>query len=235
MKGCNYIREQIDGADKPDVLSFEVTEHIGHCADCERFAGERASLRKLLASGNRVTAPMNFDAMLNSRLAEAKTRKAFSWLSPAGYLRLGAATAALAVMIFAAQYTGLLSNKSNREAGSQAAATEPAPEAGSRSGTLPAPGPMATNRDRVASVSERDTPIVVSRGPRALRSVRSAIGVSGSVATVGYSTADDGGVVLLRGQNGSVDVPMPAVSVGAQPLLYVSAGQKPVRNVGTSF
>jgi len=28
---------------------------------------------------------------------------------------------------------------------------------------------------------------------------------------------------------------MPTVSVGAQPLLYVSAGQRTVHNVGTSF
>jgi hypothetical protein len=48
-------------------------------------------------------------------------------------------------------------------------------------------------------------------------------------------SAEDGGVVLVRGRNGDMDVQMPTVSVGAQPLLFVSAGQRTVRNVGTSF
>jgi hypothetical protein len=52
---------------------------------------------------------------------------------------------------------------------------------------------------------------------------------------LGYFAAEDGGVVLVRGRNGDVDVQVPTVSVGAQPLFYVSAGQRPVRNVGTSF
>jgi hypothetical protein len=51
----------------------------------------------------------------------------------------------------------------------------------------------------------------------------------------GYVTGEDGGVVLLRGRNGDMDVQMPTVSVGAQPLLYVSAGQRTARSVGTSF
>jgi hypothetical protein len=39
----------------------------------------------------------------------------------------------------------------------------------------------------------------------------------------------------VRGQNGEMDVQMPTVSVGAQPLLYVRAGQRAVSSVGTSF
>src|SRR5205814_2418938 len=58
--------------------------------------------------------------------------------------------------------------------------------------------------------------------------------VVGKGAPVGYLTAEDGGVVLVRGRNGDMDVQMPTVSVGAQPLLYVSAGQRTVRSVGTS-
>ena len=80
MKGCNYIKKRIDEADKPDLLTFEVAEHIGRCDDCSSFAIERAGLRKLLASDVRVSAPMNFDAMLKTRLAEAKARGSSSWL-----------------------------------------------------------------------------------------------------------------------------------------------------------
>ncbi|HXI90285.1 MAG TPA: hypothetical protein VNO24_09750, partial [Blastocatellia bacterium] len=57
----------------------------------------------------------------------------------------------------------------------------------------------------------------------------------GRAAPAGYLTAEDGGVVLVRGRNGDMDVQMPTVSVGAQPLLYVSAGQRTVHSVGTSF
>src|SRR5262245_17416811 len=127
MKGCNYISQQIDEADKPDMLSFEVTQHISRCVDCESFAGERAGLRMLLASGARVNAPLNFDAMLKTRLAEAKSRQAFSWFSPAGYMRLGAATACLVVMIFPEQYAVLLANQPARNVNSQASSAVPIP------------------------------------------------------------------------------------------------------------
>src|SRR5258705_12501360 len=112
MNGCRYIKERIDEAEKPDLLSFEVTEHLGQCDDCERFAIERAALRKLVAGGTRVSAPINFDAMLNARLAEVKARRSFWRLGPTVYLRLGAATAGLVVLVFRARYAGwFLGNK----------------------------------------------------------------------------------------------------------------------------
>ncbi|HXI91322.1 MAG TPA: hypothetical protein VNO24_14990, partial [Blastocatellia bacterium] len=121
MNGCKYIKERIDEAEKPDLLSFEVTEHLGQCDDCERFAIERAALRKLVAGGTRVSAPINFDAMLNARLAEVKARRSFWRLAPTTYLRLGAATAGLVIMIFGAQYAGLFSgNNVSPPDGSQA-------------------------------------------------------------------------------------------------------------------
>jgi hypothetical protein len=228
MKGCNYIKGLIDEADKPDQFPFEVNEHLAGCGDCERFAGERAALRKLVAAGHRAIAPMNFDAMLNARLAEVKARRSFSWLSAPGYLRLGAATAGLIVMIFAAQYTGLFG--SHRETA-----------VGMRTGTetpliVPPPGreSAATQLSQATAVgalpSIRDS--AVQRVPRTRQN---GAGGRNRVAPDGYFAAEDGGVVLVRGQNGGVDVPMPTVSMGAQPLLYVSAGQRAVRNVGTSF
>ena len=127
MKGCKYIKERIDEAEKPDLLSFEVTEHIGQCDDCERFAIERAALRKLVAGDTRVSAPINFDAMLNARLAEVKARRSFWWLGSTAYLRLGAATAGLLVMIFAAQYSGLFSDNPKHANKSQLGESMPTP------------------------------------------------------------------------------------------------------------
>jgi hypothetical protein len=232
MNGCKYIKERIDEAEKPDLLSFEVTEHIGQCDDCERFAIERTALRKLVAGGTRVSAPINFDAMLNARLAEVKARRSFWRLGPTAYLRLGAATAGLVVMIFAAQYAGLfsanprVSNESQSQSRGAVPIPTPTPGNPAPSGpdlVAPSPGPVVASSGRQYPVS--------SSAPR----VRRGDFLVGRAAPAGYLTAEDGGVVLVRGRNGDMDVQMPTVSVGAQPLLYVSAGQRTVRNVGTSF
>jgi len=222
MKGCNYIKGLIDEADKPDQFPFEVNEHLAGCGDCERFAGERAGLRKLVAAGDRVIAPMNFDAMLNARLAEVKARRSFSWLSAPGYLRLGAATAGLIVIIFAAQYTGLFG--SHQE-----------PAAGMRAGTETPPIVPRRNEVTPPAVVDAAPSMPYLAAQRVSRNRQNGAGGRNRVAPDGYFAAEDGGVVLVRGQNGGVDVPMPTVSMGAQPLLYVSAGQRAVRNVGTSF
>lgn len=128
-------------------------------------------------------------------------------------------------MVFAAQYAGLFSNKPN---GSSLTAVVP----------QPAPIPLdPTPRDLVAPAP---TSGVVAAGRQYSGSyitprVRRGGVLVGGAVPAGYMTAEDGGVVLVRGRNGDMDVQMPTVSVGAQPLLYVSAGQRAVRNVGTSF
>lgn len=225
MSGCNYIKKLIDEADKSDLLSFEVNEHIGGCGDCERFANERASLRGLLAAERRVSVPMNFDAMLKSRLVEVKARSAFSWLSAPGYMRLGAATAGLVIMFFAAQYAGLFSDHSNQPIDSRTAVAVPpiAPP------TVAAPPISVPAQVTTASTASR----VRQYYPQNVKSGRDVV-ARAQVAPAGF-TAEDGGVVLVRGRNGEMDVPMPTVSVGAQPLLYVSAGQRPVRSAANSF
>ena len=220
MNGCKYIKERIDEAEKPDLLSFEVTEHIGRCDDCERFASERTALRKLVASGTRVSAPTNFDAMLKARLAEVKARRSFWWLGSPGYLRLGVATAGLIVMAFAAQYAGLLSHNGPPN-GSQVGEVAPIPTPKPPEPIQPSPPGVVVSAGRQGSYSTQRT--------------RRGDVLTSRAAPAGYITAEDGGAVLVRGRNGDIDVQMPTVSVGAQPLLYVSAGQRAVRSAGTSF
>lgn len=235
MMGCNYIKRLIDEADKSDLLPFEASEHIGGCVDCERFSDDRAKLRGLLASESRVTAPMNFDAVLKARLAEAKGRSAFRWLSSPGYMRLGTATAGLVLMIFAAQYAGLFSDHSNQSAESKAVVTGPPASPGGP----PSAGPTFQPASPVGGAA----PVVIAGTaskprqyyPQNIRAGRTDVASRGRTAPGAYFTAEDGGVVLVRGRNGNMDVPMPTVSVGAQPLLYVSAGQRAVRNAGNSF
>ena len=224
MKGCNYIRKQIDEADKPDLLSFEVTQHLAGCPDCERFADERSALRMLVASSARVSAPINFDAVLNARLAEVKSRRSFWWLGSPIYSRLGVAAAVLAVMFFAAQYAGLLSNQSKRSP-KPVAVQNPMPAPDVSRGVPPALPPIV---DPTPGKLQNSAAYATVSGARSRRG-------GGRPATPVYLTAEDGGVVLVRGQNGEMDVQMPTVSVGAQPLLYVRAGQRAVSNIGTSF
>lgn len=218
MKGCNQIRRLIDEAEKPEVFPFEVNQHLRQCADCEAFSDQRTNLRKLLASGVRVTAPVNFDAVLNARLATVRARRSFGWLTPATYLRLGAATAGLVVMLFAAQYAGFFPSQRTTESQSDARIVTPGPVA-----TIPQqiPPPNAETQQAVV------TP--VSIGVRAPRPRREASIPANPI------TAEDGGVMLVRGTNGDLDIPMPTVSVGAQPLLYVGAGKHPARSAGASF
>lgn len=226
MKGCNYIKQRIDEADKPSLLSFEVTEHIAQCNDCDRFARERTALREMVASGARANAPINFDAVLNARLAEVKSRRSFWWLGLPGFLRLAAATAGLVIMIFAAQYIGLFSEQSNPvEQAQNGSSVSPAPE-----NAVPPSAPRPELNPAPGDLTDR-----AYAGPgRSGRTRRGDIVVS-RITPSRYMTAEDGGVVLVRGQNGDMDVQMPTVSVGAQPLLFVRGGQRAVRDIGTSF
>lgn len=230
MNSCKSIRELIDEADNPNLLPFEVSQHVDACRDCERFSAERTGLRNLLASGVRVAAPLNFDAMLAARLAETRNRGWLSWLAPASYFRLGAATAGVAALVLVAQYSGLFSsNVTPRQQDTVATTNSNQLERSPSAQPAPAGGFVADNRRQ----PQRVTPIVM--GPR-ISSGRLAPAAIGRVRPRETVSSDDLGVVLVRGQNGGSDVQMPTVSLGAQPLLYVSAGkQQPARNVGASF
>jgi hypothetical protein len=240
MKVCDRMKRLIDEADQPDALSFEVSNHLSVCADCKSFAHERAALRNMLVSSKRVSVPVNFDAMLNARIAEAKAKRAFSWLSAPSFMRLGTATAAVAVLVFVAQYGNLFSN------GTQVA--QPGDSTASAINTPPAQTPkppVVTPQELDPNhlghiVPQHSLPgasltAKVSQAPRDYqrRGIRLA---TASSARSDYPSID-GGVVLVRGPNGEREVPMPTISVGAQPLLYVNAGRgaQPARTTATSF
>lgn len=236
MVSCNRTRRSIDEADHPELLSFEASSHVASCPDCGSFAEDRARLRRLLASGSRVGVPMNFDAVLKARLAAAKSRSTFAWLNPAGYLRLGAATAGLVVMVFAAQYGGLF--RSDHLTGQQQpavagtgdpAATLPTQAAPTQPPLIIGGGPAPVD-PKAGNSSHR-----YSRGIRELARTRSA-GVPLEIPGEDY-LHQDGGVMLVRGPNGERDVSLPMVSVGAQSLVYASAGasSRSARTIGTSF
>jgi hypothetical protein len=234
MVGCNQTKKLVDEADRPESLPFEASNHVASCSDCASFAEERTRLRSLLGSGTRVSVPMNFDAVLKSRLAKAKARPAFGWLSPAAFLRMGAATAGLVVMIFAAQYGGLFSRDN------------PIGQQQTPIATTVQPGPVAPAQPSVASggnapVDRVAAPPRITSSPSFARgnrySVRAAsAGVRLDVPREDY-LHEDGGVMLVRGANGDPDVSLPMVSVGAQSRVYAgaNAGRLSTRTIGTSF
>ena len=235
MVGCNQTRRLIDEADRPESLPFEASSHVARCPDCESFAEERARLRSLLGSGARVSVPMNFDAVLKARLAKTRARPAFGWLSPAAYLRLGAATAGLVAMIFAAQYGGLFSR--DNPAGQQQTSIPTAVQPGLIAPTQPAVAAQSEDATvRRVAVGPRNTfPASFPRGNR--YNVRAAgAGVRLDVPREDY-LHEDGGVMLVRGANGDPDVSLPMVSVGAQSRVYAGAnsGRLISRTIGTSF
>jgi hypothetical protein len=241
MKVCSEIKRRIDEAEDVELFDIEVARHTNTCGECRRFASERAALRNLLAATARVTAPPNFDAVLEARLAAVKARQPLVWLNPAFYLRVGAATAALAVAVFVAQYNGLFGASPVEETQPQAQANTSGLIAGAIQDKLPSqffiPQAPANN-----SVGERDTArgviavtAVNGRAGNHVRAIRRGAGVP-LLAPVDAAFVDSG-AILIPGKNGGRDVTVPTVSVGAQPMLYVNAGRQPqtTRTVPVSF
>ncbi|MGA9772594.1 MAG: hypothetical protein WBV94_26425 [Blastocatellia bacterium] len=219
MKVCNEIKWRIDEADHPDQLNHEISRHTSHCAECRSYAEQRAQLRGLLAAGARVSVPMNFDTMLNARLAEVKAQKSFSWLSPAVYLQLGTATAVLAVMFFAAQYSDLFSN--NLQSIQAASASQ------FRSNFQISR--LATD----APLHEMQFSYAAPKSNLSVRYNGARINRLTPRTPDEYVSLNDGEIILVRGQNGEREVHVQAVSVGAQPLLYSSRQLQTARSIST--
>ncbi|HVF90845.1 MAG TPA: hypothetical protein VNH22_12310 [Blastocatellia bacterium] len=243
MIGCNQVKRFIDQADNPALLPFEASSHLDACRSCKQFARERASLREMLASTDRVSAPVNFDAMLRARLAERASTRRAAWLTPAFYARFGAAAAVLVVAIMAAQTGGLFTRTQLEASRDQGKNGENAAR-----GAAPAPLSLEGNNTARAGRSNAgapDVPATVRRGP-SVQAIQASYNRSGprSIRTGAHDlsaeasrglNAQDGAVVLVRGKDGEREVPMPTVSVGAQSLLYQTAGRPVVSNIRASF
>lgn len=235
MQGCNNIRRLIEEADQPDIFPLEVTGHVAHCNACRSFAAERSALRELIASGKRVSAPVNFDVMLNARLAEVRGRRTLSWLNPAAFMRMGAAAAGLVIALLVIQYTGIFS-PADESTSSGPVAAAPIPHGNPQPLPIPAPPLVPVPEDKVAESAPMPVTASVasSRGP-AVSIRRVGRGSQQTDGAANFEGIEDGGVILVRGQNGEREVPLPTVSVGAQPLLYGNSKPSASRSAGTSF
>ena len=243
MKVCREIKRRIDEADDVEAFDIEVARHTDGCPDCRRWAGERAALRQLLATTARVTAPPNFDAVLEARLAEVKSRQPLAWLNAAFYLRVGAATAALAVAVFVAQYSGLFNSLRDDPNQSQAVADTTAQTALAIQQKLSPdffnpPAQPPNNNLQTARDARRGEVAVAAMGSHASNRLHSTRhpGVVPLLAPMDAAFVDSG-AILIPGKNGGRDITVPTVSVGAQSMIYVNAGRQPqaVRTVPVSF
>jgi hypothetical protein len=223
MTNCNQIKRLIDEAEQPEVMSFEATHHLNACTSCRLFADERASLRALLNGIPRVNAPINFDAQLKARINTAKAKPAFSWLSPALYLRFGAASAVLLIGVFVAQYNGMFSLTNN-----SAAVETPVPVLTITPPMAQAPG---THDVKLPVTSERNSPRVMVATPVA------ASRVNHRVQPMLAKLEDDSmsnrvpGVIFRRSSGNDVEVPMLPVSVGAQQGLINRSNRSSVQQI----
>jgi len=245
MKVCNEIKRRIDEADDVESFDFDIARHTATCDNCRRFAGERAALKALIVSTARVNAPLNFEAMLHARLAEVKAHKPLAWLNAAFYLRAGAATAALVVALFAAQYSGLFNAAPTKQTNapdlaSQAAAVAPTTNSQPQLPEVPSAVVSTVNDSAraAAATAHLESTAIADNGVagRRLRPANTRRNAGVPLVTAGEAGMGDGGAIFIPGRNGEHDVTVPTVSVGAQSLIYVNSGrQQPARAVSVSF
>lgn len=73
---CKAVIREIEEMDAGAALSAETGAHLLACESCSAFSRERASLRMLVGSLDKVTTPPDFDWRLKARLAEARSESA---------------------------------------------------------------------------------------------------------------------------------------------------------------
>ena len=93
---CRKVRREIEAADRGELLSSLVVEHIGKCAQCEAFSDEHSKLRQMVFNLGTVEAPDDFGFRLRARLA-AENGRSNQWFS--GNLNFGFRSAAFATLL----------------------------------------------------------------------------------------------------------------------------------------
>jgi hypothetical protein len=218
MSYCTRIQRVIDEVDKPDLIPHEAASHINGCPECRGFADERTKLQELMALNGRVTVPVNFNALLNEKLSRVKAQRS-SWLNSGGFVRLGTATAALAVALLAVQYSGLISSKPGNQV--DQTAQNPAadvPELNNHQvDPAPRPGPVEPPNSFVSNASTTGRAVAI----RASRESQ----VQGRGIPI----------FIVRDRDREVEVPMMPVSLGMQQQVLNSSGRQQLRSSDISY
>ncbi len=234
MTNCNNIKRLIDEAEQADLLPFEATHHLNGCTPCRRFADERAGLRGLLSGMPRVNAPMNFDAQLKARMTTAKAKPSFAWLSPALYLRFGAASAALVVVVFVAQYNGMFTLK-KASTGDTAPVNNFQPTQGEDSGnsvTAKGKDGQVVKPSAAPAVEQelQQQMYAATRSGKFHRRVRPVVD-----RLEEESMPDRVPGLIVRRSGREVELPMLPVSLGAQQQLINRSSRSSVQPIAISF
>jgi hypothetical protein len=224
MISCNYIRSLIDEAEQVNSLPLEVNVHLDGCQDCRAFADERMRLRALLGSLPSITVPANFNGQLKARLEASKSKPDFTWLSSAGYLRFGTATAVLVVAAFALQYSGFF-NPTTPGPNANIAAFEDSTKSPLPSATIP-PVTMPSNNEKSGSTEVIDPASGRQSNLRFTPVAASRRGVRVSPSRVPAATPEDLDIADYSERT------VRPFSVGAQDRIYMrSDSATPVRTV----
>jgi hypothetical protein len=223
---CIKIKRIIDEADRPDVFPLEAAGHIAGCPDCQSFADERARLRELTGSLARVAAPSNFNVLLNERLSRVKSQRS-SWLSPAGFMRLGTATAGLLVMFIVLQYGGIWSTKT------QTGNERPA-EPGDN---LVDKGPDSTAKPEIAVVVDVKPTVIRPAAESSVNAPKESRASHIAASRTPKDSRQDGPpLILVRDVNGDRTVLMFPVSIGMQQQVQnASYGRQQPRSSDISY
>jgi len=217
MNVCSRTQKLIDESHRADIVPIEVAGHVEACAECGKFARERTALRTLLLSAERVSAPANFEARLNQRLAYTAGHPIRAWLNPSMYFKFAAA-AAFVIILAIVIPSSLNHDQVSVNHGPAAVQNGEVPKE-------PKENPVP---DHLAQLRQSEQPIVVSV-PR----IRAAQRRSQSRDV--YPGPAEAGVVLFRGNGEDVEMPVRTVSIGAQPVLYGPDGRQPARSTRSSF
>ena len=224
MSYCARIQNIIDEADKPDLIPHEATSHLNGCRECRSFAAERSKLHELMSLSGRVTAPVNFNALLNERLSRVKSQKT-SWFNARNFVRLGTATAGLALALLVAQYSGLLSNGpvDNNRNDKLIAGTDDPPQR--------PPEPDTTHQATV----EPQSPVPPTGGGGGYVHPVSTGGRATTVRPPQETQARGIPIFIVRDRGREVEVPMLPVSVGMQQQVLNSSSRLQARSSDISY
>jgi hypothetical protein len=102
MMNCKACRIEIEDMRLGESLSYEALAHADGCVYCRAFREERAAIRHLVGSLEKVPAPPDFDFRLRARLARSEESRRVSWGLPALSRVSIALVASLALIIVAA-------------------------------------------------------------------------------------------------------------------------------------
>jgi hypothetical protein len=220
MSVCQRTMKLVDESHRADLVPLEAAAHLEVCPDCRRFADERAALRNLLGSGERVTAPASFEAQLNRRLAGIRHQPARAWLNPAAAFKLAAAAA---FIVIAAVMVPRFFDTSHIEPPRTTDANVVQPAS-------PPPPKVELGHDDPVRIAENVPSLPGSRSERRARGTQRI-----EPPTDIYLGRGEGGVVLFRGDGEDIEMPVRTVSLGAQPVLYGPETRQPARSMRSSF